>query len=88
MGYNPTPDDQWTHDDLARATEAHDYKAIGDARRSGQLNDVMATPAPAPDPAETVGPAALDVLRRAAARGDADAAATLGRLTDPRPTTH
>lgn len=42
MSYNPTPEEQWTHSDLARAVAAKDYKAINEARRAGYLTELMA----------------------------------------------
>lgn len=45
MGYKPTPDDQWTADDLARAEAAKDHAAINAARKSGHLSDLLAPPA-------------------------------------------
>lgn len=45
MGYNPTPAEQWTPEDLANAEAAKDYAAIGKARRAGHLRDLLSPPA-------------------------------------------
>jgi hypothetical protein len=45
MGYNPAPDDQWTQDDLDRATAAGDYDAVNKARRAGNLQAILNPPA-------------------------------------------
>lgn len=50
MGYNPSREGQWTHDDLARATAAKDYAAINAARKSGLLRDALNPTAPEADP--------------------------------------
>ena len=50
MGYNPAPDDQWTQDDLDRATAAKDYAAINRARHSGHLHDILNPPKELSDP--------------------------------------
>lgn len=50
MGYNPTPGDQWSVDDLAQAAAAGDADAINRARRAGHLHDILNPAQPeAPD---------------------------------------
>ena len=44
MGYDPTPADQWTQDDLDSAEAAKDYGAVEKARRAGQLHDILNPP--------------------------------------------
>lgn len=46
MGYNPSPDDQWSPDDLAKAEAAKDYRAIDKARRAGHLHALLTPPKP------------------------------------------
>lgn len=44
MGYNPTPEEQWTRDDLDRAAAAGDHAAISAARKSGHLTELLEDP--------------------------------------------